>query len=86
MHRRFVLRVIQLNSKEGSTSENHTLVIILCYDVINITRPNWHGIFVKDFVPQYTHCVRYEGHKCHHFNVTNIRSKQAMHCITSLHF
>ena len=34
-------------------------------------------------MPRYTHFVRYVGHKWHHFNVTDIWSKQAMHWITS---
>ena len=40
-----------------------TLVIFLCHDVSNITRPNWHEIdrqlSVKDVVPQYTHYLRF---------------------------
>ena len=64
-----------------------THVIFLCHDVFNISRPNWHGInlqiSVKDFVSQYTHYVRYMGHKQHHFNVTYIWSKQEMHWISS---
>ena len=84
-----MLRVRQGNWQVKTTLLIPTLMIFLCHDVINITRPNWHVIdlqfSVKDFVPQYTHYVRYVGHKRHHFNVTHIWSKQAMHWITSLH-
>ena len=35
-----ILGVRQLNSKGESTNEKHTLVIFLCHDEFNITRPN----------------------------------------------
>ena len=90
--------VRQLNFKGGRGGGRHvkitllipTLVTFLCHDLFNITCPYWHGIdlqfSVKNFVPQYTHYVRYVGHKWHHFNVTHIWLKQAMHWITSLLF
>ena len=51
-----------------------TLVNFLYHDVFNYTRPIDIDLHfpVKDYVPQYTHYVRYGGHKRHHFNVTNM--------------
>ena len=53
-----------------------TLVIFLCHDVFNITRPNLYAIdlqfSIEDVVPQYMHYVRYLGHLRHDCNVTHI--------------